>query len=72
MVECQNIAFLPADAPTMLRRAMHDPHLVLSYSYLVFEPTYLVELALSNGIGRPQNGAKLRFFFMVLRPEGAG
>jgi hypothetical protein len=48
-----DIAFLPADAPTMLRPATDDPHRVLSFSYLVFEPSYLAELALSNGIGRP-------------------
>jgi hypothetical protein len=48
-----DIAFLPADVPTMLRPAMDDPHRVLSFSYLVFEPSYLAELTLSNGIGRP-------------------
>jgi AraC family transcriptional regulator len=48
-----DIAFLPADAPTMLRPAKDDPHRFLSYSYLVLEPGYLAELALSNGIGRP-------------------
>ena len=48
-----DIAFLPAGAPTMLRPAMKDPHRFLFYSYLVFEPSYLAELALSNGIGRP-------------------
>jgi AraC family transcriptional regulator len=48
-----DIAFLPADVPTMLRPATDDPHRVLSFSYLVFEPSYLAELALSNGIGRP-------------------
>jgi hypothetical protein len=48
-----DIAFLPADAPTMLRPGMDDPNQLLSYSYLVFEPGYLAELALSNGIGRP-------------------
>ena len=50
-----DIAFLPADAPTMLRpvRGRDDPSRLLSYSYLVFEPGYLAELALSNGIGRP-------------------
>ena len=47
-----DIVFLPADAPTMLRPAMNDPHRFLSYSYLVFEPDYLAEFALSNGIGR--------------------
>src|SRR6516225_9096815 len=30
-----DIAFLPADAPTMLRPAMNDPNRFLSYSYLV-------------------------------------
>src|SRR4029077_15226801 len=48
-----DIAFLPADAPTMLRPAKDDPQRFLSYSYLVLEPGYLAELALSNGIGRP-------------------
>jgi AraC family transcriptional regulator len=48
-----DIAFLPADAPIMLRPVTDDPHRVLSFSYLVFEPSYLAELALSNGIGRP-------------------
>lgn len=48
-----DIAFLPADAPTMLRLGKDDPNEVLSYSYLVFETNYLTELALSNGIGRP-------------------
>jgi AraC family transcriptional regulator len=48
-----DIAFLPADVPTMLRPATDDPHRFLSYSYLIFEPSYLAELALSNGIGRP-------------------
>src|SRR6201987_2114670 len=48
-----DIAFLPADAPTRLRPAKDDPHRFLSYSYLVLEPGYLAELALSNGIGRP-------------------
>jgi AraC family transcriptional regulator len=48
-----DIAFLPADVPTMFRPAKDDPHRILSYSYLVFEPSYLAELALSNGIGRP-------------------
>jgi AraC family transcriptional regulator len=48
-----DIAFLPADAPTGLRLAKDDPHQLLSYSYLVLEPDYLAELALSNGIGRP-------------------
>lgn len=48
-----DIAFLPADAPTMLLPAKNDPHEILSYSYLVFEPGYLAELALASGIGRP-------------------
>jgi AraC family transcriptional regulator len=48
-----DIAFMPADVPTMLRPATDVPHRVLSYSYLVFEPSYLAELALTNGIGRP-------------------
>jgi AraC family transcriptional regulator len=48
-----DIAFLPADVPTVLRPATDDSHRVLSFSYLVFEPSYLAELALSNGIGRP-------------------
>jgi AraC family transcriptional regulator len=48
-----DIAFMPADVPTMLRPATDDPHRVLSFSYLVFEPSYLAELALTNGIGRP-------------------
>jgi AraC-like DNA-binding protein len=48
-----DIAFLPADVPTRLRPATNEPERFLSYSYLVFEPTYLAELALTNGIGRP-------------------
>jgi hypothetical protein len=48
-----DIAFMPADAPMMLRPATDDSDRVLSFSYLVFEPSYLAELALSNGIGRP-------------------
>ena len=48
-----DIAFLPAGAATMLHPAMKDPHRFLFYSYLVFELSYLAELALSNGIGRP-------------------
>src|SRR3984893_7436286 len=36
-----DVAFLPADAPTMLRPAKDDPHRFLSYSYLVLEPGYL-------------------------------
>jgi len=46
-----DIAFLPADAPTRLRPGRDDPELVISYSYLIFEPSYLADLALSNGIG---------------------
>jgi AraC family transcriptional regulator len=48
-----DVAFLPAGAPTMLLPAKGDPHVVLSYSYLVFESGYLAELALASGIGRP-------------------
>jgi AraC family transcriptional regulator len=48
-----DITFLPADVPTMLRPATDDPHRLLSYSLLLFEPSYLAELALTNGIGRP-------------------
>ncbi|MBV8216517.1 MAG: helix-turn-helix transcriptional regulator [Verrucomicrobia bacterium] len=48
-----DIAFLPADAPNMLRLGRDDPERVISYSYLVFEPSYLADLALSNGIGGP-------------------
>ena len=48
-----DVAFLPADAPTMLRLGKDDPNQFLSYSYLVFEADYLAELALSSGIGRP-------------------
>jgi len=59
-----DIAFLPADAPTMLRPAMNDPNRFLSYSYLVFEPSYLAELALTNGIGRP-----LDFIPRFARPD---
>jgi AraC family transcriptional regulator len=47
-----DIAFLPAGVPNMLRFATDDPNRILSYSYLLFEPEYLAELALSNGIGR--------------------
>jgi AraC family transcriptional regulator len=47
-----DIAFLPADAPTMLRPVSSDQHRFLSYSYLIVEPAYLVEMALSNGISR--------------------
>jgi AraC family transcriptional regulator len=48
-----DIAFMPANVPTSLRPATDDPHRVLSVSYLVFEPSYLAEFALTNGIGRP-------------------
>jgi len=48
-----DIAFLPADAPNMLRFGRDDPERVISYSYLIFEPSYLADLALSNGIGGP-------------------
>ena len=48
-----DIAFLPADAPASFRFGMDDPERVLSYSYLIFEPSYLADLALSNGIGGP-------------------
>jgi hypothetical protein len=36
----------------MLRPVTRDPNEVLKYSYLVVEPSYLAELALSNRIGR--------------------
>jgi AraC family transcriptional regulator len=48
-----DIAFLPAGAPNMLRFATDDPNRIISYSYLLFEPEYLAEVALSNGVGRP-------------------
>ena len=48
-----DIAFLPADVPTTLRPATDDSHRVLSYSFLVFDSSYLAEFALLNGIGRP-------------------
>ncbi|MBV8101422.1 MAG: helix-turn-helix transcriptional regulator [Verrucomicrobia bacterium] len=48
-----DIAFLPADAPAMLRFGKDDPEQLVSYSYLVFEPSYIADLALSNGIGGP-------------------
>jgi AraC family transcriptional regulator len=48
-----DIAFLPADAPAMFRFGMDDPERVISYSHLIFEPSYLADLALSNGIGGP-------------------
>jgi hypothetical protein len=46
-----DVAFLPAGAPAMLRFGKDDPERAVSYSYLIFEPSYLAELALSNGIG---------------------
>jgi AraC family transcriptional regulator len=48
-----DIAFLPADAPARLRFGWDDPERVVSYSYLIFEPSYLAELTLSNGVGGP-------------------
>jgi len=48
-----DIAFLPADAPNMLRLGRDHPERVISYSYLIFEPSYLADLALSNGLGGP-------------------
>jgi len=48
-----DIAFKPADAPGMLRFGRDDPERLVSYSFLVFEPSYLADLALSNGIGGP-------------------
>ena len=48
-----DIAFVPADVPTMLRPGIREPDRFLSFSFLLFEPSYLAELALSNGIGRP-------------------
>lgn len=48
-----DIAFLPADAPNRLRFSKDDPERLVSYSYLLFEPSYLKDLALSNGIGGP-------------------
>ena len=59
-----DIAFLPADAPTRLRPATKEPERFLSYSYLVFESTFLAELALTNGIGRP-----LDFIPKFARPD---
>jgi AraC family transcriptional regulator len=59
-----DIAFLPADAPTRLRPVTNEPERFLSYSYLVFEPSYLAELALTNGIGRP-----LDFIPRFARPD---
>jgi AraC family transcriptional regulator len=46
-----DIAFLPAGAPNRLRLGRDDPERVISYSYLIFEPSYLADLALSNGMG---------------------
>jgi len=37
----------------LFRFGMDDPERVISYSYLIFEPSYLADLALSNGIGGP-------------------
>jgi AraC family transcriptional regulator len=48
-----DIAFLPAGAPNRLRLGRDDPERVISYSYLIFEPSYLADLALANGIGGP-------------------
>ena len=48
-----DIAFLPADAPARLRFGRDDAERVISYSYLVFEPSYLADLTLANGIGGP-------------------
>jgi hypothetical protein len=39
----------------MLRPVLKDQHRFLSYSYLIVEPAYLVEMALSNGISRQLN-----------------
>ncbi|HXL27422.1 MAG TPA: helix-turn-helix domain-containing protein [Chthoniobacterales bacterium] len=47
-----DIAFLPAGAPTMLHPATKEPDRLLSYSYFIFEPEYLTELAASNGVSR--------------------
>jgi AraC family transcriptional regulator len=46
-----DVAFLPAEVPTMLRPALNDDR-ILSYSYLIIEPSYLTEMALANGISR--------------------
>src|SRR6201993_3821000 len=59
-----DIAFLPADEPTRLCPETKEPERLLSYSYLVFEPTFLAELALTNGIGRP-----LDFIPRFARPD---
>jgi AraC family transcriptional regulator len=45
-----DIAFLPSGALTRLRPALNDPNRVLFYSYLIIEPAYLQQMALSNGI----------------------
>jgi hypothetical protein len=42
-----------SETPTRLRPATKEPERFLSYSYLVFEPGYLAELPLTNGLGRP-------------------
>jgi hypothetical protein len=42
-----------SETPTRLRPATKEQERFLSYSYLVFEPAYLAELALTNGLGRP-------------------
>jgi AraC family transcriptional regulator len=47
------VAFLPADAPAKLHPATDDLERMLSFSYLIFEPGYLAELALTNGIAQP-------------------
>jgi len=59
-----DVAFLPADAPVMFRFGTDDPERVVSYSYLIFEPSYLADLALSNGIGGP-----LDFIPTFARPD---
>ncbi|PWT82328.1 MAG: hypothetical protein C5B58_08450 [Acidobacteria bacterium] len=46
-----DVAFIPANVPTMLRPVLQEQHQVLSYSYLIVEPAYLAEMALANGIG---------------------
>jgi AraC family transcriptional regulator len=48
-----DIAFLPADAPARLRFGRDDPERIISYSFLIFEPSYLADLTLSNGIAGP-------------------
>ena len=47
-----DVAFAPADSPTVLRPVTRDPDAIIMYSYLVIEPDHLSEFALSNGIGR--------------------